>query len=108
MPPVSRGSQFQKFPNASILRAIEHEHVHPRRVHGILSSFQQVSFNEYFERLGNPLDIVSHECGKLFARQEGARVPMQKQKQVEVAGLTYSGSLTKETLNLLPFGARWI
>jgi hypothetical protein len=108
VPPVSRASQFQKFPNAAIRRAMEHQHVQPRRVHTVLSSFQQVSFNECFQRFGNRLHIVSHERRELFAGHEGARVPMQKQEQVEVAGVAYSGDLRKQTLKLVPVGARWI
>jgi hypothetical protein len=54
------------------------------------------------------LHIVSHERRELFAGHEGARVPMQKQEQVEVAGVAYSGDLRKQTLKLVPVGARWI
>lgn len=77
-------------------------------MHWILSSFQQAGFNECFKRLGNLLDIVSHKRGKLFARQEGARMPMQKHKQIEVAGVAKHTRPREDTGNFFRVRVGWI
>ena len=88
-------------------RPAKHEEIHPRGMHRILSPFQQAAFNERFQRLCDFLDVIPHKGRQLLAGQERARVPMQENEQIKIAGVSQQRRLREKTRNFVRVDVGW-
>ncbi len=103
-PPFPCGSYSQKRLQPPAFLAVENQQVHARGVLGILRPLQKPGIDERIDRFCDLLHVVSHKRGELFVCQECARVSVQKQQQVEIAGTCYDRRANEQPLDVL----RWI
>jgi hypothetical protein len=99
-PSLPRRSELQKYRQAPILRAFEHQKVHARGVRGILCPFQKSGVDECINRFRDLLYVITHKVGELFVCQERPRVPIEKDQQIEFTRAPYDRSAGKQTLDM--------
>ena len=61
--------------------------MHARGVRRTLNPFQNSRFGEGIEHFDDSPHVVADEFRKLFAGQQGARMPVQKDQQIQIAGI---------------------
>ena len=58
------------------------EAIQPRRVRGLLRTFQELTLDQQVERFRDLLKIVTDHCRKCLGGHESIRVPGEEQKEI--------------------------
>jgi len=82
-----RGGDLQERLEPTPKRASGREDVHPGGGLGVLRLCQEACADEGVERSAGLLDVVGHEGGELFTRQERPGVPPEEAQEIEIAGV---------------------
>ena len=80
------------------MRALEFQEIHTGGMRRILSPLQKPSLNERLERFGNLLHVVSDERSDLFVGQEGTRMSVQKDEQIEITAVLDNRNASEQFL----------
>ncbi|HEV8348334.1 MAG TPA: hypothetical protein VGQ16_17280 [Vicinamibacterales bacterium] len=65
-------------------------------MHRILGSFEQAGFRQQIERASDLVQVIPDVSGEPVARQQCARVPMEKEDEVQITGVTKDADAAEE------------